>query len=49
MQGIWGKLPEMLTSMSSLKRELRITAKDEEEYTSEDDAPFIESVAQTRK
>jgi len=49
MQGIWGKLPEMLTSMSSLKRDLRISTKDEEEYVAEDEKPFIESIAETRK
>lgn len=49
MQGIWAKLPEMLTSMSSLKRELRISSKDEEEYAEGDDKPFIESIAETRR
>lgn len=49
MQGIWQKLPEMLTNMNALKRELRITDKDEEEYTEADDKPFIESIAETRK
>lgn len=48
MQVIWSELPKMITSMNGLKRELRVTTKDEEEY-SDEDKPFIESIAETRK
>lgn len=48
MQVIGSNLPENLRNMNSLKKEFRISPKDEEEYA-DDDKPFIESIAETRK
>ncbi len=45
-QGIWEKLPTMISSLNELRTELRITKDDEADYSS---TPFIETIAQTRK
>ena len=41
---MWEGLPKMITSLNDLGVSLKITAKDED-----DDAPFIETVAETRR
>lgn len=43
-QGIWEKLPSMISSLSDLKVSLKISKADEER----NDQPFIETVAKRR-